>query len=64
MTRFQFVVDHQERFGVKRLCRVLRIARSSFYHWKATARSGRGWLAAGRGPGAGGDRWPARTPFA
>ncbi len=37
MNRFQFVADHSERFGVKRLCRVVGIARSSFYHWKATA---------------------------
>ena len=37
MTRFQFVADHSERYGVKRLCQVLKIARSSFYHWKATA---------------------------
>ena len=37
MTRFQFVVDHQARFGVKRLCQILKIARSSFYYWKATA---------------------------
>ncbi|GIJ51384.1 transposase [Virgisporangium aliadipatigenens] len=35
MNRFQFVADHSTRFGVKRLCRVLGIARSSFYHWKA-----------------------------
>jgi transposase InsO family protein len=37
VTRFQFVADHQQRYGAKRLCRVLGIARSSFYHWKATA---------------------------
>lgn len=37
MNRFQFVDDHCQRYGVKRLCRVLGIARSSFYHWKATA---------------------------
>ena len=37
MNRFQFVADHQARFGVKRLCQILRIARSSFYYWKATA---------------------------
>ena len=37
MNRFQFVADHSPRYGVKRLCRVLGIARSSFYHWKATA---------------------------
>ena len=37
MTRFQFVADHQARYGVKRLCRILGIARSSFYYWKATA---------------------------
>jgi transposase InsO family protein len=37
VTRFQFVVDHQARYGVKRLCQILRIARSSYYYWKATA---------------------------
>ena len=37
MTRFQFVADHQARYGVKRLCRILNIARSSFYYWKSTA---------------------------
>jgi transposase InsO family protein len=37
VNRFQFVDDHSQRYGVKRLCRVLGIARSSFYHWKATA---------------------------
>lgn len=36
MNRFQFVADHQARYGVKRLCTVLNIARSSFYYWKAT----------------------------
>ncbi|WP_328665801.1 hypothetical protein OG905_01705 [Streptomyces sp. NBC_00322] len=33
MNRFQFVADHQRRFGVKRLCQVLGIARSSFCYW-------------------------------
>ena len=37
MTRFQFVADHQARYGVKRLCRILKIARSSFYYWRSTA---------------------------
>ncbi|WAL68748.1 IS3 family transposase [Amycolatopsis cynarae] len=37
MNRFQFVADHQCRYGVKRLCQVIGLARSSFYHWKATA---------------------------
>jgi len=37
VTRFQFVADHQARYGVKRLCQILNIARSSFYYWKATA---------------------------
>ena len=37
MNRFQFVADHQTRYGVKRLCQILNIARSSFYYWKATA---------------------------
>ncbi|MGW6263704.1 IS3 family transposase [Streptomyces sp. NPDC055085] len=37
VNRFQFVADHQRRYGVKRLCRLLGIARSSFYYWRATA---------------------------
>ena len=37
MNRFQFVADHQQRYGVKRLCQILKVARSSFYYWKATA---------------------------
>ncbi|CAM5570737.1 IS3 family transposase ISTesp3 [Streptomyces alboniger] len=43
MNRFQFVADHQRRFGVKRLCTILGIARSSFYYWRnaAAARAAR-----------------------
>jgi transposase InsO family protein len=37
VNRFQFVADHQTRYGVKRLCTVLGVARSSFYYWRATA---------------------------
>jgi transposase InsO family protein len=37
VNRFQFVADHQTRYGVKRLCQILDIARSSFYYWKSTA---------------------------
>ncbi|MER5928259.1 IS3 family transposase [Streptomyces mirabilis] len=37
VNRCQFVEDHQRRYGVKRLCRILGIARSSFYHWRRTA---------------------------
>ena len=37
MTRFQFVADHQQRYGVKRLCQLVGVARSSFYYWKSTA---------------------------
>jgi transposase InsO family protein len=37
VTRFQFVADHQRRYGVKRLCTILGIARSSFYYWRRTA---------------------------
>ncbi|MEV7676222.1 IS3 family transposase [Streptomyces sp. NPDC088752] len=33
----QFVDDHQRRYGVKRLCDILGIARSSFYYWRRTA---------------------------
>ena len=27
MTRFQFVADHQQRYGVKRLCQIVKVAR-------------------------------------
>ncbi|MFD9459287.1 IS3 family transposase [Streptomyces sp. NPDC059985] len=37
VNRFQFVADHQRRYGVKRLCTILGIARSSFYYWRSTA---------------------------
>ncbi|WP_424921122.1 IS3 family transposase [Streptomyces sp. wa1] len=34
---FQGVADLQRRYGVKRLCEVLGVARSSFYYWRRTA---------------------------
>ncbi|WP_329182824.1 IS3 family transposase [Actinacidiphila glaucinigra] len=37
VNRFQFVADHQRRYGVKRLCAILGIVRSSYYYWCATA---------------------------
>jgi transposase InsO family protein len=37
VNRFQFVADHQARYGVKRLCQILKLARSSYYHWRSTA---------------------------
>jgi len=37
VNRFQFVADHQARYGVKRLCRIVGVARSSFYYWRSTA---------------------------
>ncbi|MEU6540945.1 IS3 family transposase [Streptomyces sp. NPDC047000] len=36
-SRFQFVDDHRGAFGVKRLCRILRLSRSGFYRWIAGA---------------------------
>ncbi|MFF2956771.1 IS3 family transposase [Kitasatospora sp. NPDC057965] len=33
--RFRFVEDHHGAWGVKRICRVLGIGRSSFYDWRA-----------------------------
>lgn len=33
MSRFQFVEDHMGAFGVKWLCEVVEVARSSFYAW-------------------------------
>ena len=37
MNRFQFVADHQQRYGAKRLCQIVGVARSSFYYWRSTA---------------------------
>lgn len=37
MSRFQFVADHRDAFEVKWLCKVVEIARSSFYAWVAAA---------------------------
>ncbi len=37
MSRFQFVADHRDTFEVKWLCKVVEIARSSFYAWLAAA---------------------------
>ncbi len=33
MSRFQFVADHRNAYGVKRLCQVLEVNRASFYAW-------------------------------
>ena len=33
VNRFQFVEDHKDAYGVKRLCEVVEVARSSFYAW-------------------------------
>lgn len=37
VSRFQFVADHRDAFGAKRLCRVLQVSRSGFYRWLAAA---------------------------
>ncbi|MFC8008403.1 IS3 family transposase [Streptomyces olivaceus] len=37
VNRFPCVADHQRRYGVKRLCHVLGVARPSFYYWRRTA---------------------------
>jgi len=33
VSRFQFVKDHKDAYGVKRLCEIVDVARSSFYAW-------------------------------
>ncbi|CAM4022797.1 Transposase [Nocardiopsis rhodophaea] len=35
VSRFCFVQDHRNAFGVKRLCQVLGLSRSGFYGWRA-----------------------------
>ncbi|GAA3168475.1 hypothetical protein GCM10020001_113090 [Nonomuraea salmonea] len=37
MNRFQFVDDHRDTFGVKRLCQVIGLNRASYYRWRAAA---------------------------
>ncbi|MFG3111812.1 IS3 family transposase [Streptomyces tendae] len=37
VNRFQCVAGLQRRYGVKRLCSVLGVSRSSFYYWRRTA---------------------------
>jgi transposase InsO family protein len=37
VSRCQFIQDHRDAFGVKRLCEVLEVARSSFNKWRAAA---------------------------
>jgi len=37
VNRFRFVDDHRDFYGVKRLCEVLKINRSSYYAWKSAA---------------------------
>ncbi|MCX4969132.1 IS3 family transposase [Streptomyces sp. NBC_00654] len=37
VNRCQFVEDHQRRHGVKRLCGILGLSRSSFCYWRRTA---------------------------
>jgi hypothetical protein len=37
VSRFQFVADHRHAFEVKRLCKIVDVARSSFYAWLAAA---------------------------
>nr|WP_323377519.1 IS3 family transposase [Streptomyces sp. RB17] len=37
VSRFEFVADHRDAFGVKRLCTVLNLSRSGFYRWLRTA---------------------------
>jgi transposase InsO family protein len=37
VNRFQFVADHHPRYGVKRLCQIIGVARSSYYYWTSTA---------------------------
>ncbi|GGP39131.1 IS3 family transposase [Saccharothrix coeruleofusca] len=37
VNRFGFVSENRRQYGVKRLCQVIGVARSSYYHWKATA---------------------------
>jgi len=39
VTRFRFVSDHAENYGVKRTCTVLKVSRSGYYDWKRRGES-------------------------
>ena len=41
MSRFRFVSDHADTYGVKRLCRVLHVSRSGYYDWRCRKPSAR-----------------------
>ena len=60
VSRFQFVEDHMGAFGVKRLCQLVEIARSSFYAWlnAAPSRAARAAAEKRNGEGHGDDRRP------
>ena len=51
MNRFQFVADHHTRYGVKRLCQIIGVARSSYYYWMSTAPQRAARDAADQAPG-------------
>lgn len=36
LSRFQFIEDEKDAYGVKLLCEIVQIAKSSFYAWLAT----------------------------
>ena len=39
MTRFRFVSDYADKYGVKRMCSTLKVSRSGYYDWKRRAES-------------------------
>ena len=34
MSRFRFVEDHRDAYGVKRLCAVVDVSRAGYYGWR------------------------------
>ena len=45
-SRWRFISEHHEEYGIQRLCRILRVSRSGFYRWRIATSARRARAAA------------------